>query len=302
MRQEKMYVGRGLSFMGSIVAKTEVGRLGGRLPGWPLAVTSTGSEFIDLLNVRRPATYTRGVRFADLELTPGTVVKPDRGSGSFGCYLVYAEDDVVHVKDGRTFRDRDDLQRHAMAVLKDRSSVTSATKDRWSVEELILRDKALKKPAVDLKFWTFYGQVAFINEVNQHPETRRDFWSREGERISPPGSWGSPSFEGEGVKPEYVELVERISLEIPYPFMRIDMLHGDGELIFGEFTPRPGGSDYFTPEWDRHLGEMWGLAENRLQQDLLEGKEFAAYSSLIKKSRRKQKNATPQARKKRTQS
>lgn len=292
MRQEKMYVGRGLSFMGSVVAKTEVGRLGGRLPGWPLSNKQRAFEFIDLLGVRRPSTPGAPTPFDDLELTPGTVVKPARGSGSLGCYLVFAEDVVVHVKDGKHLSGREEIQRHARWVLRDKSSATSASQDLWSVEELVLHDTAAHQPAIDLKFWTFYGKVAFISEINRHPETRWDFWSPDGQRIEPPGGWKATRYEGVGVKPEHVELVERISLEIPYPFMRIDMLLGEDELVFGEFTPRPGSSNVLTPQWDRRLGEMWGLAENRLQQDLIAGKEFSAYKTFMRNRRRRKKART----------
>ncbi len=285
MRQENMFVGRGLSFMGSIVAKTEVARLGGRIPGWPLSDKRAGFEFIDLLDERRPKTLAQPAPFADLDLKPGAVVKPERGSGSKGCYLVFAEDDIVHVKDGLKFASRDAVEQHSRSILRDRSSATSAKKDMWFMEEMILRDRASRKPAVDLKFWTFYGQVAFVSEINRHPDTRWDFWSAEGDRISPPGAWKATLHEGEGIRSEDLEAVKRISLEIPYPFMRIDMLRGDGELVFGEFTPRPGSSNVLTPEWDRRMGEMWGLAENRIQQDMLEGKKFSTYNEFVANGR-----------------
>ena len=295
MRAEKLYVGRSLSFMGSIVAKTEVGRLGGKLPGWPLSNKQRAYDFLDILGIRRPATPGKPTPFEELELTAGTVVKPARGSGSLGCYLVFGEEDIVHVKDGEKFTTRDQLQQHAFRVLQDKSSATSASQDLWTVEELILHDTEGHQPAIDLKFWTFYGEVAFISEINRHPETRWDFWSREGRRIDPPGHWRGPLHEGIGVAPEHVELVEQISLEIPYPFMRIDMLMGENELVFGEFTPRPGSSNVLTPEWDRRMGEMWGLAENRIQQDMLAGKDFAAYKQLTRRRRPRPKGSSSRA-------
>ena len=291
MRAEKLYVGRSLSFMGSIVAKTEVGRLGGKLPGWPLSNKQRAYDFLDILGIRRPATPGKPTPFEELELTAGTVVKPARGSGSLGCYLVYAEDEIVHVKDGKKFSTREGLTDHAFSVLKDRSSATSATTDQWIVEELILHDAAAHLPAIDLKFWTFYGKVAFVSEINRHPTPRWDFWNRSGERIEPPGAWKATLHQGQGIRPEHVELVERLSLEIPYPFMRIDMLHGEDGLVFGEFTPRPGSANVLTDQWDRHLGEMWGLAENRLQQDMLQGKNFAAYNVLMARQKQRRKAA-----------
>lgn len=291
MAREKMYVGRSLSFMSSIVAKTEVARLGGPLPGWTLQDKQRSFEFMDLLDIRRPDSTGAVLPFAELDLLPGTVVKPAQGSGSMGCYWVFAENEVVHVKDGKVFTDRESLHKHAFSVLRDKSSATSASRDKWLSEELILSDNEQRQPAVDLKFWTFYGKVAFVSEINRHPEVRWDFWGPDGQRIEAPGGWKITRHEGQGFDPEHLKIVERISTEIPYPFMRIDMLRGDGELVFGELTPRPGSSNVLTREWDRRMGEMWGLAENRLQQDLIKGKAFSAYKLFMDRSRRRRKAA-----------
>lgn len=298
MAKEKMFVGRSLSFMNSIVAKTEVARLGGRMPGWALQDKQSSFEFMDLLEIRRPEAPDTTLPFNDLELVPGTVVKPAKGSGSMGCYWIFAEDEIVHVKDGKIFNDRESLQNHAFSVLNDNSSATSASRDKWITEELILSDVEHRQPAIDLKFWTFYGKVAFVSEINRYPETLWDFWSPNGERIDAPGGWQVTRHEGHGFEPEHLKIVERISSQIPYPFMRIDMLRGDGELVFGELTPRPGSSNVLTPEWDRQMGEMWGLAENRLQQDLIKGKQFSAYKLFMDRKLRRRKAAQRARRKK----
>ncbi len=273
--------------MSAIVSNTEIAQLGGKMPAWKLSDKRPGFEFMDILDVRRPRSEQEARPFSEISVTPGTVIKPERGSGSKGCYLVFEEDEIFHAKDGKKFRGKEELEPHAYSILQDRSSATSAKKDRWTVEELILSDRENRRPAVDLKFWTFYGEVAFVSEINRYPETRWDFWSPQGERITPPGAWKAVLHEGNGFEPEHLETVKRISQEIPYPFMRIDMLRGEDELVFGEFTPRPGSSNVLTPEWDRRMGEMWGLAENRIQQDLLNGKEFAAYKRFLNGRRAK---------------
>lgn len=286
MSREKMYVGRSLSFMNSIVAKTETSRIGGRLTGWTLNDKQSAYDFVDLLRVRRPALFGPSRPLADLELTPRTVVKPVSGSSSLGCYLVFAEDHIVHVPDRRTFTGQAQWLKHAQSILRKRSG---PNKDLWVTEELVMRDPENLQPAPDLKFYVFYGKLALVSEIQRYPEAKRDFWNARGERIDPPGTWDAELFEGEGFSPEHRKLVERISREIPYPFMRIDMLRGEDGLVFGEFTPRPGSSNRFLPAWDRHLGEMWSLAENRLEHDLLAGKDFSAYKVYI--NRKKQKRA-----------
>jgi hypothetical protein len=58
---------------------------------------------------------------------------------------------------------------------------------------------------------------------------------------------------------------------MPHPFMRIDTLLGEDDLVFGEFTPRPGQFHRFNAEW-------------RLREDLLEGKRFDAYTAVTKET------------------
>jgi hypothetical protein len=55
------------------------------------------------------------------------------------------------------------------------------------------------------------------------------------------------------------------------------MLRGEDGLVLGEFTPRPGKYEDFTPAWDRSMGEAWVRADSRLTEDLLGGKGFAAF-------------------------
>lgn len=290
MAREKMFVGRSLSFMNSVVSKTETSRLGGKLTGWTLNEKQGAYDFIDLLGVRRPTVYGPTRPLAELELIPGTVIKPVSGSSSIGCYLVFAEDHIVHVADRKVLSDKAQWDKHAASILKKR---TGPNKNRWTVEELVMFDAENQQPAPDLKFYTFYGKLAFVSEIQRYPEAKRDFWNPQGERIDPPGTWRDEIFEGDGFTPEDRKLVERISREIPYPFMRIDMLRSANGLVFGEFTPRPGNSNGFHPEWDRRLGEMWALAENRIHHDLLGGKDFAAYKVFV--ARKKQKRAAAKA-------
>lgn len=59
--------------------------------------------------------------------------------------------------------------------------------------------------------------------------------------------------------------------------MRIDFLKSKNGMVFGEFTPRPGGYEQFNDEIDRWLGEYFLKAEGRLVIDLLNGKNFDYY-------------------------
>jgi hypothetical protein len=66
--------------------------------------------------------------------------------------------------------------------------------------------------------------------------------------------------------------------------MCIDMLLGKDDLVFGEFTPRPGQFHRFNAEWDRRMGVAWQRAEGRLREDLVEGKRLDAYTTVTKET------------------
>jgi hypothetical protein len=69
-----------------------------------------------------------------------------------------------------------------------------------------------------------------------------------------------------------------MSKEIPTPFIRIDFLKTEKELVFGEFTPKPGNYDEFDQSTNQWLGDYFLEAEGRLMADLLHGKQFTHYN------------------------
>ena len=80
-----------------------------------------------------------------------------------------------------------------------------------------------------------------------------------------------------------MEIVVRTSLQIPTPFVRIDMLKGRDGLVFGEFQFITGNFEAYNDEYDRKLGEAYRIAEQKIIEDLLRGKTFEAFSSLFLK-------------------
>ena len=71
-----------------------------------------------------------------------------------------------------------------------------------------------------------------------------------------------------------VKIGRRLSAQVPRPFVRIDFLD-DGDVVFGELTPRPGGSNYFGPEDDVRLGELWERAQARILNDVIDGSDYS---------------------------
>lgn len=269
-------VNRGLSFKAFMVQESESRRLGLQSTSWLLDQKLAAYRFIDELGVRRPDAELRARSFDQLSLKPPMVVKPRRSTGSKGCYLISAADDIIHVQDGARLTSLPQLREHAHGLMR-RGKDGRALPDRWMAEELILEDRAAATPASDLKYFCFYGEVLYVLEVQRREGKSKYSFRRPDGTPFIPGDWQYEYFDGPGTTDEQMEQARQISLEIPHPFCRIDMLRGEDELVFGEFTPRPGGFHRFSDEWDRRMGEAWSSAQNRLQMDLLAGKSFAPF-------------------------
>lgn len=275
--RHKLRVGRGLSFKSMMVYDAETRKtLGLEVPSWRLDQKVSAYQFADEIGLRRPEADLQTYRFSDLSFKPSMVVKPRQSTGSKGCYLIYSETDIVHVKDGQHFTSYAGMTAHANSLMRPDKQGRKVP-DRWITEELILEDSATRTPARDLKFFCFYGEVALVLEVVRTEGVSKYAFHRPDQTVVTPGVWDYEYFEGDGTTEDALRLAAQVSLEIPHPFCRVDLLKGENGLVFGEFTPRPGGYHQFSDEWDRILGEAWARAQHRLNTDLLAGKRFEPF-------------------------
>jgi hypothetical protein len=236
-------------------------------------------KFVDLLGVRRPRVISGRCRHDELppELN-NVVIKPVNGRSSRGVYTVFNENVIKHVKTAEVFSGRDALIEH----LKSDIQSGAAKEDRWIVEEMIVEDGNPLVAARDLKFYCFYGRVSHVMEVIREPVARYCFWDTQC-KLKDVGGFVEELFVGRGFKPNMLRLAERISSEIPAPFMRIDFHSTGSEMVFCEFTPTSGAIWEYEKDLDQLLGDYYLEAEARLQMDLLSGKRFEAYN-VFKKS------------------
>lgn len=276
MERRNVSLTRALSFQGKISEASEARQIGLRNPAWLLDDKIAAYKFIDSLNIPRPASDHRIYQFSEIEEQYPCVIKSTRSTGSRGCYLALSPNRIVHVYDNLEFSSWSKLNKHA-AQLMDPKTPGHTLANKWFVEDLVVRNSA---PANDVKFFSFYGDIVLILEMRRQGKIEYCFYNPD--NSIPETGLQRTFFEGEGVTEADLELVRRISSEIPYPFVRIDMLRSDNGLVFGEFTPRIGGYDEFDPVWDRKLGESWARAESRLLDDHLSGKSFEAFTAATK--------------------
>ncbi|TFJ91581.1 teichuronopeptide biosynthesis [Lentibacillus salicampi] len=262
-----------VSFRSSLNRRMRQLQLTGLLPEWLLDDKRTAYKFADELRLRRPWTSTEIFSMTNLPEKSGIVIKPADGAGSRGVYLVQDNNDIVDMKRSKKLDNWDDLK----ANMRQNLETGWVEKDEWTIEELILEND--RTPASDIKFYCFYGKVGLILEIVRYPELTYCWWTATGERVRT-GKYDEDLFKGQGVTQQEIDSAADISMKIPAPFIRIDFLRSADELVFGEFTPKPGNYDDFNEPTDKWLGDCFAEAEARLTQDLINGRQFVAYNRL----------------------
>lgn len=242
----------------------------------------TAYDFADRIGARRPRVLQHGVPASQIVLRPRVVVKPQHAAAARGVYLVIDEHYQRRVRDGGILGSYDalaaELARLPGARLKDWDWAVPDIADAWIIEELVSGEADL--PAHDLKFYCFYGHAPLCLEIRRNgPDPEYCWWDRSGTRTVT-GKYDDHLFVGEPLPEAWFREAERISLEIPAPFMRIDFLRAPDQMWLGEFTPRPGAFQNFDITHDRSLGQEYVRAQVRLQRDLMQGKAFEAFNAL----------------------
>lgn len=276
IEKARLSIRRGVSFHSIMIQRSEASRhLNIKDPVWRLDRKKVGYRFVDSLAFRRPQTPKTLKSFGEIDPRPGIVIKPVRSTGARGVFAIVDTNKIIDIKRGKTLTSWEQVEKRVAKLL---SSSTRTIKDQWLIEELLVDEHG--DLARDLKFFAFYGKVLFVQEIKRFPTFKATFWDRNGVPIVT----GKPAEldDGYGISQEMIDTIEKISAEIPSPFVRIDTYRlNDNEIVFGEFTPRPGQFEEFNLDTDRLLGEEWLLAENRILNDALDGKKFTAFNDAI---------------------
>jgi hypothetical protein len=148
----------------------------------------------------------------------------------------------------------------------------------FAAEEFLDEDGTGRLPT-DVKVYTFYGEAQMVvlrrpgrlgERLGQTPfrivDTKGDdmvgFTTRSRVDASLPVPPGLS---------DVVQAATRLSLAIRAPFSRLDFYCIGNRVVFGEVTPRPGGSGWHGPVVDELLGDAWDRADLRLARDIADG-------------------------------
>lgn len=132
---------------------------------------------------------------------------------------------------------------------------------------------------VDIKIYAFYGEIGQV--LLRSAPSLHDLRSHTFRTVFEDGTDPGPihrnyddSIPVPGNLGELIAVAKRLSLGIPRPFVRVDLYDVGGQIVFGEFTPRPGGPQNFGPKHDERLGHLWESAHARLLSDVIDGADY----------------------------
>lgn len=238
-------------------------------------------SFAEALGVPTPGVVTSSVPYAEIEVAPRTVIKPIHGSSSRGVFLIGDDLTATSVYSGVSY------QSFHQGVRAEFDERTLAKKRRWIVEKLV---GTYEKPAYDLKVFTFYGEPVLVEEIHrnadEHSRNLFCFYRPDGEQVYVDRR--RHRYQGTGFPPEVLEYASRVSINTPAPFIRVDFLCSEGQVVLGEITPHPGGTYHgqIFEKIDKMLGQKFIEAEGRLSADLLRGKDFSLYLDTYSSNRK----------------
>jgi hypothetical protein len=282
-RQRRAPLVQADSFFRSIVVRRRKRQLG-PIPEKHIGISKVKDQlFAESVGMRTPRVLYSGT----FEGIPGhvrtnTMLKPQVSSGSKGAFYVFDASNIYSIQYKKALGSWDELSQS----VRKQFGEDALNEREWLVQELIL--EVGDRPARDMKFYAFYGQIGLIQEVDRYGAMQYEFFN-EDFTVAVCGRDHEPRFtdpadtvtDKGGLSDAKLETVRRASLEIPAPFMRLDFLNGVTELVFTECSGAPGMSNSLNNEYDELLGRYYHEAEVRLENDLLDGKRFDGYRRFI---------------------
>ncbi|MCW2799761.1 MAG: hypothetical protein JWQ70_1233 [Aeromicrobium sp.] len=210
------------------------------------------------------------------ELPDTVVIKSQSGTSSQGVFP------LIRVADGWSIVTETGTLTTADIIGQFRSRLDAgAVAGPFIAEEFL---GSVDQPAlpIDVKIYTFYGEVGIVHlrsvrsHLHQLGATFRTL-DRDGVDLGPVymSDFHNPDLHTPDNFGELIACAERLSQAIPKPFVRVDLYDVDGQVVFGEFTPRPGGTELFPAALDERLGHLWERAQARLLNDVIDGADYA---------------------------
>jgi hypothetical protein len=232
-------------------------------PVWAWETKTGGKALAATAGVASPRTLVQpgpltGIDFSGLPQR--FVLKPDWGTNARGVFVLERKGDLAFEQlSGMSLR-WTEFGEHVAIVAREAGFQT----DNLLVEEAICEPD---DSPIDWKFYCFYGTVGLIMQIRRGArgkefkfyDTRWSPLGRIRQSVSVDKHLPPPS-NPDGL----LATARELSRCLATPFVRVDLYEYGGKVYFGEFTASPGGTQLYTAEVDRSLGEHWDRAAARL--------------------------------------
>lgn len=251
-----------------------------KLPPRVVSVKGNSVRFAERIGLPVPVTEYP-LKLAELTFDEPSVIKPVHAEGGKCIYAIRALSDGG-LKDefsGRSFASKEAL----VDTIRGDMKAVGVSRDAWLKEEMIVGSKGSPLDTFDVKMYTFYGKVGLILQVDRWHDRQYRFFDTSG-KVVDTGKYSAKADVEPMFDQALIKVAEEASRKIPWAHVRVDFLVSDNDWRFGEFTLRPGVAAIFNQEWDRKLGELFVKAQARLFEDLIAGKDFSDYRSLLPSS------------------
>ncbi|WP_347473715.1 ATP-grasp fold amidoligase family protein [Acinetobacter thermotolerans] len=246
---------------------------------------SVAYPFVEKFGVSYPKVYFKNTKLSLIdfsEIKGSFVLKPEQAHSSLGVFLCHYDDKLKKYRDLFTneIRELNDIKKMAADIM-----VEKKIHDQWLVEELVYPDDGQLYALDDWKFYCFYGEVGLILQKRKSLDGNVTYklYDKDFVQVKNTGKYLGkiddllplPKFQN-----EMIDIAQTLSGKIPLPFMRVDLFSSSRGVVFGEFTPFPGGFSMFWNTWNEKLGKMWVEAEARLDRDIKLGHFYNLYSQI----------------------
>ena len=208
------------------------------------------------------------------EIPDEFVLKSDGGAGGKGVFPLrrVASDSYQVIGSDAAPMTTQDLRRHYAG--------SRSSRRPYFAEQFLTQNDGVEEIPDDIKIYAMYGEVAqvMLRRMPKHADLRSARYRYLdadgvdlGEDVAP-GQRIDQNIAAPASFEQFVSIAKHLSRAMALPFIRVDVYDTVDGPVLGELTRAPGGRQRYSREHDQKMGEIWDLAQYRLDLDVQAGR------------------------------